>query len=320
MKAIVRSQYGSPDVLRLQDIDRPEPGDDEIMVRVHAASVNPYDWHMMTGLPYLARLSAGLRRPRNPVLGADVAGRVEAVGRDVTWCRAGDEVFGQAEGGYAEYACLRGDRAACKPPSLTYEQAAALPIAGVTALQALRDSGRIRTGQRVLVNGAGGGVGTFAVQIAVSYGTTVTGVCGTGNVELVRSLGADDVLDYTKDDIPRAGDYDLILDLVGNRPLRDWRRALRPTGSYVAVGAPKHGQWIGPLVFVAKVLLMSLAGRRMVPMLATLTRDDLNVLATLVSAGKVTPVIDRAFPLAAVAAALEHIGTGHAPGKVVISE
>jgi len=319
MKAIVRSEYGTHEILRLQDTDQPEPQNDEILIRVHASSVNPYDWHMMTGSPYLARLSAGLRRPRNPVLGADVAGRVEAVGSDVTWCQFGDDVFGQADGGYAEYACLKTDNAAQKPEALTYEQVAALPIAGVTALQALRDSGRIRTGQRVLINGAGGGVGTFAVQIAVSYGATVTGVCSAGNVELVRSLGATDVVDYAKDDFLRGGPYDLILDLVGNRSLLACRRALAPNGSYVAVGAPKDGVLIGPLGFIAKILLISLAGRRMTPMLANVNRDDLNSLAALVECGKVTPVIDRTFPLAAAADALAYVGTGHSRGKVVIT-
>lgn len=319
MKAIVRSEYGTHETLRLQDTDQPEPKNDEILIRVHASSVNPYDWHMMTGTPYLARLSAGLRRPRNPVLGADVAGRVEAVGSDVTWCKAGDDVFGQADGGYAEYACLKAGNAAHKPEALTYEQAAALPIAGVTALQAIRDTGRIKAGQRVLINGAGGGVGTFAVQIAVSYGATVTGVCGTGNVELVRSLGAAEVVDYTKDDFLRGERYDLILDLVGNRSLFQCRRALAPNGSYVAVSTPKDGLWIGPLVFVAKVLLISLAGRRMTPMLASVTRDDLNSLAALVECGKVTPVVDRTFPLAATADALAYVGTGHSRGKVVIT-
>lgn len=319
MKAIVRSEYGTHDAVRLQDVDQPEPGNDEIMIRVHAASVNPYDWHMMTGTPYLARLSAGLRQPRNPVLGTDVAGRVEAIGQDVTWCQVGDDVFGQADGGYAEFACLRADRAAHKPASLTFEQAAALPIAGVTALQALRDTGRVRAGQRVLVNGAGGGVGTFAVQIAVSYGASVTGVCGTDNVDLVRALGADEVVDYTKDDFLRGEPYDLIVDLIGNRPLLDCRRALRADGSYVAVSTPKDGLWIGPLVFVAKVVGLSLAGRRMVPMLAAVNRDDLKSLAALAECGKVAPVIDRTFPLAATADALAHVGTGHSRGKVVIT-
>ena len=321
MKAIVRHEYGSADVLALRDIDVPVAGDDEVLIEVRAASVNPYDWHMMTGKPYLARLSEGLRAPKHAVLGADVAGLVAAVGRDVTRFKPGDEVFGQAAQGYAEYACVKARHAALKPAALTFGQAAAVPIAAVTALQALRDHGRIAAGQRVLINGAAGGVGTFAVQLATSYGAHVTGVCGTGNVDLVRSLGATDVVDYTRADFLRDGQrYDLILDLVANRPLLACRRALTPTGRYVAASTPKDRQWIGPLVFVAKVLLVGLlGGRKMAPMLANTNQNDLDALAALLEAGKVTPVIDRSYPLTDVPDALRYLEKGHARGKVVIT-
>lgn len=321
MKAIVRHRYGGPDALALRDIDQPTPHDDEILVAVRAASVNPYDWHMMTGTPYLARLSEGLRAPKHPVLGADVAGRVEAVGANVTDFRPGDEVFGQSAGGYAEYACVHVDNVARKPSEVTFEQAASLPIAAVTALQGLRDHGRLRTGQRVAINGASGGVGTFAVQIAKSMGGHVTAVCSDRNTEVVRSLGADAVLDYATTDFLGTGEpYDLILDLIGNRPVLACRRALTRDGSYIAVSTPKDGLWIGPLVFVAKVLLVSMVGgRRMAPMLAKVTSADLAVLAGLLKSGDVTPVIDRTFALHETADALRYVGTGRARGKVVLT-
>jgi NADPH:quinone reductase-like Zn-dependent oxidoreductase len=320
VKAIVRHRYGLPDVLQLQDVAMPTPAADEILIHVQAASVNPYDWHMMTGKPYIARLGGGFRQPTSTGLGADVAGRVTEVGPGVTGFQPGDEVFGQADGSYAEYVCLRAKHAALKPANLTFEQAAAVPIAGVTALQALRDKGHVATGQHVLVNGASGGVGTFAVQIAKSYGAHVTGVCGTGNVELVRSLGADEVIDYTQDDFSQSGEYDLVLDVMGNRSPWDYRRVLRPTGTLVVIGAPKHGQWIGPLVFVAKVLLTSLVSRpTMAPILAAMKRDDLITLAVLMESGKLAPVIDRTFPLSAVPDALTYMAQGHTRGKVVIA-
>jgi NADPH:quinone reductase-like Zn-dependent oxidoreductase len=323
MKAIVRERYGSPDVLELQEIDQPVVKDDEVLVRVLAASVNPYDWHMMTGTPYLARLmDGGLRKPKLQLQGLDMAGRVEAVGRDVTEFQPGDEVFGMRSGAFAEYVCVRESRMVLKKPaSLTFEQAAAVPLAALTALQGLRDKGRIQSGQKVLVNGASGGVGTFAVQIAKSYGADVTGVCSTRNVDLVRSIGADHVIDYTREDF-RQGEqrYDLILDMAGSGPLSARTRALSSDGTLVAVGGPVEGLWIAPLTGALKMLAASkVGGKKMVGMLTRQSRDDLAALHALLEAGKVTPVIDRRYPLSEVPEALAYLGKGHARGKVVIT-
>ncbi len=321
MKAIVYHKYGSPDVLELQEVDKPVVKDDEVLVRVHAASVNPADCALLTGTPYIVRIMGfGLLKPKNSVPGLDVAGRVEAVGRNVTQFQPGDEVFGQNSMAYAEYVCVPEDGIVLKPANLTFEQAAAVPLAAITALQGLRDKGQIQPGQRVLINGASGGVGTFAVQIAKSFGAEVTGVCSTRNVDMVRSIGADQVIDYTQEDFTQSGQrYDLMLDLVGNRSLSDCRRVLNPKGVYVSIGA-QAGDWIGPLTHVSKVLLSSLVGsQKMVPLLAEQTKSDLVVLQELLEAGKVTPVIDRRYTLREVPEALRYQGEGHAQGKTVIT-
>jgi NADPH:quinone reductase-like Zn-dependent oxidoreductase len=323
MKAIRYYRYGSPDVLQFQDVDRPAVGDDDVLVRVRAAALNPLDYHFMRGKPYLVRLQGGLSRPKGNGLGADMAGQVEAVGRNVTGFRPGDEVFGSRLGGmFAEYVSLRQDAAlAAKPANLTFEQAAAVPVAAITALQALRDKGRIRPGQTVLVNGAAGGVGTFAVQLAKAFGAEVTGVCGAGNVELVRSLGADEVIDYTRADFTRTGRrYDLVVDAVGIRPLAETRRAVAPKGVLVGVGGPKDGNWIKPVrPTIAMLALSPFVSQRLVPLLARANREDLATLGELLAAGKVTPVIDRTYPLSAVPDAIRYLELGHARGKVVVS-
>ncbi|MDH3730861.1 MAG: NAD(P)-dependent alcohol dehydrogenase [Acidimicrobiia bacterium] len=320
MKAVSYRSYGSPEDVEVLEVDQPAPGDDDVLIRVHAASVNPYDWHMMRGEPYLVRLQAGLRRPKLTTLGADVAGRVEAVGSNVTEFQAGDEVFGQGRGSFAEYVTASPRALALKPPGVTFEQAAAVPIAGLTALQGLRDKGRIAPGHRVLINGASGGVGTFAVQIAKTYGAEVTGVCSTRNLDLVLSIGADHVVDYTTDDFTESGEqYDLILDAVGNRSLSAYRRAMTPKGVLVVAGAHEMGNWVGPLVHLAKVALRSaFSSHKMVVMLASTKASDLAVLGELLASGKVTPVIDRTYPLAETADAIRHVEEGHARGKVII--
>ncbi len=321
MKAIVGTEYGSPDGLQLQDLDKPAVDGDGVLVRVRAASVNPLDWHVMRGLPYLVRLTEGLRRPKRSVRGVDVAGHVEAVGENVTEFQPGDEVFGAKGGAFAEYVCA-GEKnfLVPKPVGLTFEQAAAVPVAGTTALQALRDKGQIQSGQRVLINGAAGGVGTFAVQIAKAFGADVTGVCSTRNVDLVRSIGADQVIDYTREDFIRSGQrYDLILDAVGNRSLSDFRRALTPKGTLVLVGGG-DGRWLGPLALPLRALVLSrFVGQRMLLLLAKNNKEDLVVLKELIEAGKVTPVIDRTYPLSETPEAVRYLEAGHARGKVVIT-
>ena len=327
MKAIRYCVYGSPDVLQLQDIDVPAIGSDDVLVRVRAASVNPLDWHFMRGKPYIARLQAGLARPKASArrLGADMAGSVEAVGDNVTKFSPGDEVFGGLPrlGTLAEYISVPQDGVVLhKPASMTFEQAAAVPVAGFTALQALRDKGRLQAGHKVLVNGAAGGVGTFAVQIAKALGAAaVTGVCSTPNVEMVGSIGADHVIDYTRADYASSGQrYDLLIDIAGNRTLAECRRVLEPAGVLVGVGGPDKGRWIGPVARAVKMLLLSpLVSQRLVVFLAQQRRDDLAVLRDLLEAGKVTPVIDRTYPLSEVAKAIAYLETGHARGKVVIT-
>lgn len=321
MKAVVHRCYGSPDVLRLESIEKPTPKPDELLVRVHAASVNPLDWHFMRGKPYIVRMESGFGRPQDPRLGVDFAGTVEAVGASVTRFKPGDAVFGGHDGAFAEYLTVREQRAvAPKPANASFEQAAALPIAAITALQALRDKGRVHSGQKVLINGASGGVGTFAVQIAKSYGAEVTGVCSTRSVDMVRSLGADHVIDYTKDDFTRSGQrYDLIVDTVGSHSFLAYRRALTPRGVLVVVGAANGGNWIGPLGAWANAWMLShFVSQEFVALLAQMKKDDLTVLAGLVESGKLTAVIDRRYPLSQVPDAIRYLEQGHAHGKVVI--
>ena len=321
MTAIVNRKYGSPDDLRLEEIDKPVLGDEGVLVRVRAASLNPYDWHFMRGLPYIARPMLGLRKPKKSVPGADVAGQVEAVGKNVTQFRPNDEVFGAGwSGSLAEYVCGGENDFAPKPASLTFEQAAALPMAGCTALQALRDRGQLQSGQGVLINGAAGGVGTFAVQIAKALGGDVTGVCSTGNLDLVRSIGADQVVDYTREDFARSGRrYDLVLDLVANRSLSDLRRVLTPEGTLVLSGGG-GGRLLGPLALMLRARVRSrFVSQRMLSFMAQLRRDDLVVLKELIEAGKVTPVIDRTYPLSEATEAIRYLETGHARGKIVIT-
>lgn len=322
MKAVIHCEYGSPDALELREIQRCVPADDELLVRVRAAAVNPLDWHYVRGTPYLARLlDMGLRKPKVIRLGVDFAGTVEAVGAKVTRFRSGDEVFGGRTGAFAEYVCVREHRAVVhKPPGLTFEEAAAVPVAAVTALQGLRDEGALQPGQKVLVNGASGGVGTFAVQLAKAFGADVTGVCSTRNVELVRSLGADQVVDYTREDFTRTGErYDVLLDNVGNRSLSECRRVLAPEGRYVMVGGPK-GRWLDPLPRALAAHVTSwFVPQRMGAFLAELNQEDLTVLRELLAAGKVRPAIDRRYPLAEVPAAIRYLEEGRARGKVVIT-
>ena len=324
MKAIVYCEYGTAEVLKLQDVEKPTPKDDEVLVRVRAAAINPLDWHYMRGTPYLVRLEAGLRKPSDIRMGVDFSGTVEAVGKAVTRFKPGDDVFGAKGGALSEYVSVRESRSIVpKPARLTFEQAAAVPIAAITALQGLRDKAKLRPGQKVLINGASGGVGTFAVQIAKSMGADVTGVCSTRNIELVRSLGADRVIDYTKDDYTKGDEhYDVILDNVGNRSLLDNRRALTPDGKYVLIGGggPDEGKWIGPLAKPINALLLSpFVSQQMGSMLADMNPKDLSILADLMQAGKVTPVVDRQFKLSEVPAAIQYLEAGHARGKVVIT-
>ena len=322
MKAIVYREYGSPDVLGLQEVAKPVPKDDEVLVRVQAASLNPLDWHLLRGLPYIVRPTAGWLKPKRNITGVDVAGVVEAVGRNVTQFQPGDEVFGEKSRACAEYVCGPEKLFVRKPANLTMEQAAAVPVGAVTALQALRDKGRVQPGQKVLINGASGGVGTFAVQLAKSFGTDVTGVCSTANVELVRSLGADHVIDYTRENFTRSRQrYDVIVDNVGNHSLMALRRVLAATGTLVVVGIdPSKGNWIGPLVRMLGAQVLSRFGSRKLGfMLTDMKREDLLFLTELIEAGKVTPVIDRRYPLSEVPDAVRYLETMRARGKVVIT-
>ena len=322
MKAIVQDAYGSPDVLELREIVTPVVGGDEVLVRVLAAGVDQGVWHLMAGLPYLVRVAGvGLRAPKNPVRGVDVAGRVEAVGENVTGVQPGDDVFGTCRGSFAEYACARADRLVPKPSNLTFEQAAAVPVSGCTALQALRDRGKVRPGQRVLIIGAGGGVGTFAVQLAKAFGVEVTGVCSTTKVELVRSIGADRVIDYTREDFADGDSrYNVILDIAGNRSLSDLRRALAREGTLVLVGGEGGGRWLGGVDRTLRALVLSRFVRQgLSTWIATQPKEDLEVLHELLEAGKVTPVVDRTFPLSEVPEAIRYLRGGRARGKVVIT-
>ena len=322
MKAIVSRCYGSPDVLKLEDVEKPVPADDQVLVKVHAAAVNPLDFHYMRGSPYIMRMDSGIGTPKNARLGVDFAGTVEAVGKNVTRFHPGDEVFGGRNGAFGEYVTVREDRNIVpKPANVTFEQAASVPIAAITALQALRDKGKIQTGQKVLINGASGGVGTFAVQIAKSFGAEVTGVCSTKNLDMVRKIGADHVVDYTKEDVTQGQQrYDLIVDTVGTHSLLDYRRVMNPKGIYVMVGGSNDKWMLGLVGTLAHAkILSSSAGQQFSMMLAELNPDDLKIIGDLMQTGKVTPVIDRTYSLNEVPEALRYLEQGHARGKVVIS-
>jgi NADPH:quinone reductase-like Zn-dependent oxidoreductase len=323
MKAIEFTKYGSPDVLELKEVEKPTPKNDEVLIKVQAASVNPADWHTMRGAPFLARLVNGLFKPKNTRLGADVAGRVEAVGTNVTQFQVGDDVFGcmplNEMSSFAEYVSAHEDRLALKPAKMTFEQAAAVPLAAFTALQGLRDYGKIQSGQKVLVNGASGGVGTFAVQIAKSFGVEVTGVCSTRNLEMVRSIGADHVVDYTQEDFTKNGQsYDLIFDTVGNRSIADFKRALSPNGICVVAGFTTL-----PHLFQLMIMgpWVSRRGSKKIGQMPTAqeNKKDLLTLKELLETGKIVPVIDRCYPLSETAEAIRYLETGHARGKVVIT-
>ena len=318
MKAIVYYKYGSPDVLQLTDVEKPTPGDDEVLIEIHAASVNAYDWHLLTADIFLVRLmGGGLLKPKDARLGVDVAGRVEAVGRNVRQLQPGSEVFGMVRGGVAEYACAPVDSLVEKPKNLSFEESAAVPMAALTALQGLRDVGRIQAGQKILINGASGGVGTFAVQVAKSFGTEVTAVCGTRNVDRARSLGADHVIDYTREDFTRSGGhYDLIFAANGYHSLSAYKRALTPMGIYVMAGGSRTQ------IFQAMLMgswMSEKGGRAMGGVSAKRSQKDLTILKDLAEAGKIFPVIDRLYPFSEAAEALRYLGGGHARGKVVIT-
>jgi len=324
MKAIVYYNYGSPEVLRFQEIERPGVGDNEVLLKVRAASVNPYDWHFLRGMPYLLRAVAGLRKPKDKRLGVDVAGHVEAVGSRVSEFKPGDAVFGACRGAFAEYACASEAKLAAKADKLTFEQTAAVPIAGLTALQGLRRGGLSnQPGQMVLINGAAGGVGTFAVQIAKTFGAEVTGVCSTGNVEMVRSIGARHVIDYTQEDFTKSGlRYDLILDCVANHSLSAFRRLLNTKGSYIMVGAADGGgRWMIGLVarLLRAFVLSRFVSQTLMMVGAKISKEDLIFLQELIKAGKVTPVIDRHYSLKELPDAIRYLEQGHARGKVVIT-
>jgi NADPH:quinone reductase-like Zn-dependent oxidoreductase len=322
MKAIVYRCYGSPDVLKLENIAKPSAADKRMLVKVHAASVNPLDWHYMRGEPYLMRLGVGIGAPEDFHMGVDFSGTVVSVGKDVTRFKPGDEVFGGRDGAFGEYVSVaEKGSVAIKPANITFEQAAAVPIAAVTALQALRDKGKIQPGQTVLINGASGGVGTFAVQIAKSYGAKVTAVCSTRNLAMVRSLGADRVIDYTQEDFTMGSQrYDLIIDIVGTHSLSDYRRALNPHGSLVIVGSLDRGRWLGPLAGTIDAWLYSpFVSQKLIFLFANLNAEDLDVLRDLMREGKITPVIDRQYTLSEVPEAIRYLEQGHARGKVVVT-
>jgi NADPH:quinone reductase-like Zn-dependent oxidoreductase len=333
MKAVLFDRYGSPDVLRLQEIDKPAVNEDDVLVRVHAASANPYDWHFLTGKPYVMRMMiSGLFKPKIKRLGCDLAGVVEAVGKDVTGFRSGDAVFGSVNGAvpdqpalelgsFAEYVCVAEDHLALKPANLTFEEAAAVPLAALTALNGLRDPGRIGPGKKVLINGASGGVGTFAVQIAKFLGAEVTGVCSTRNVDLVRSIGADRVVDYTGDDFTRGGQgYDLIFDLVGNRSLSECMRVLNPDGVYLMCFGRPENDWLGPFPQLLGARVRSpFVSPNLVELAWHFESEDLRFLGDLLAAGNVTPVLDRSYPLVEAAEAVRYLEKGHARGKIVVT-
>jgi NADPH:quinone reductase-like Zn-dependent oxidoreductase len=321
MRAIVYRTYGSPDVLKLEEVAKPTPRDDEVLIHVYTAAINAADWHLLTADIFLVRLNVGLLKPKHQILGADVAGRVEAIGRTVTQFQPGDEVFGDlslsGRGAFAEYVCAHEDALVAKPANLTFEEAAAVPLSAVTALQALRDKGQIQPGQKVLIHGASGGVGTYAVQLAKAFGAEVTAVCSTRNVDLVRSLGADHVIDYTQADFTKQGQrYDLILAANGYHPIWAYKRALTPKGRYVMTGGSMAQ--FGQAVLLGPLLSMT-GNNKMGNMLARPNQKDLAFIKELLEAGKVKPVIDRRYPLREVPMAIRYLGEGHAKGKIVIT-
>jgi NADPH:quinone reductase-like Zn-dependent oxidoreductase len=320
MRAILHERYGRPDVLELRDVDKPAIGDDQVLVRVHASSVNPVEWYGVSG-PYFARFGNGMRRPKDQTVGADLAGTIEAVGRDVESLQPGDEVFGVSGASWAEYTLARVDRLAKKPRNLTFEEAAAVPVAGITALQALRDKGQVQAGQKVLVNGASGGVGTFAIQLAKVFGADVTAVCSTGNVEQARSLGADRVIDYTKEDFTKLDiQHDLMLDIAGSRSFLDCRKVLTPDASVVLVGGRMTYRGLGPLPHLGATILKSrFRSQKVTFFVAKITTEDLTFLADLLESEKIRSVIDRTYPVDDAPAALAYLGEGHARAKVVIT-
>jgi NADPH:quinone reductase-like Zn-dependent oxidoreductase len=322
MKAIVQDRYGSADVLELRDVDQPVAGDDEALVRVHAAGVDAGVWHVMAGLPYMIRIMGyGLRAPKTLVRGTDVAGRIEAVGKNVTQFQAGDEVFGTAAGSFAEFASAKANKLAPKPANLTFEQAAVVPTSAITALQGLRDHGKVQAGQKVLIIGASGGVGTFAVQLAKAFGAEVTGVCSATKVDAVRSIGADHVIDYTREDFAETGQrYDVILDIAGNRSLSHLRSALTSRGTLVIVGGEAGDRWIGGTDRQVRALVLSpFVGQKLRTFIAKERREDLEYLTGLIEAGTVTPVVDRTYPLSEAPEAIRSLKEGHGPGKIAIT-
>jgi NADPH:quinone reductase-like Zn-dependent oxidoreductase len=322
MQAVVYYRYGTPDALECRDIEKPSPGPGEVLVRVQAAAVNPYDWHFLRGTPVFIRLFTGLRAPKSPRLGADGAGIVEAIGPGVDRLKPGDRVFGICKGAFAEYACGKESELALMPPNLTVAQAASVPIAGITALQGLRDCGQLRAGQTVLINGAAGGVGTFAVQIAKALGANVTGVCSTRNLEMVAALGAERVIDYTQEDFTRApGVFDVIFDGVGNHPLSAMRRVLKPQGIFVGCGGGGPDEPSGKLLamLLGRALVAPFSRQKLTGVLAKTNTDDLNVLAAMLASSAVKPVLDRAYPLRETADAIRYVETCHAQGKVTIA-
>ena len=319
MRAVVRERYGSPDVIELREVEKPALVDDGVLVRVRAVSVNPVDWYGLAP-PLVTRIPRGGRGPKSPFIGVDFAGTVEAVGKDVTQFQPGDEVYGGRTGAFAEYVCVK-NAVAPKPANVSFEEAAAVPVAGLTALQAVRDKARVQPGQKVLINGASGGVGTFAVQVAKAFGAEVTAVCSTANVETARSLGADHVVDYTRDDFTQSGErYDLMLDVAGSRSWSECTRVLVPGATVVAIGARAKNGLLGPLSHIAKMRIASTRGsRRYVFFIAKLNREDLHVLNDLIADGKVKPVIDRRYDLSQIADAFRYLGDGHARGKIVVT-
>ena len=318
MKAILFSKYGSPDVLQFTDVEKPTPDENQVLVKVIAASANPLDWHRMRGQPFLVRMGEGLRKPKNQKLGADIAGRVDGVGKNVTEFKPGDEVFGVGSGGFAEYALAGKSKLALKPANLSFEAAAAVPVAAFTALQGLRDTGQIQAGQKVLVNGASGGVGTFAVQIAKAFGAEVTGVCSTPKLDMVRSIGADHVVDYRREDFTRNGQqYDLIYDAVGNRSVSAYRRALSSDGKCVIAGFTSLPRLLEYMILGS--LVSKSGGKQIIGQgMASTAQENLLAIKELLETGKVVPVIDRCYPLSETAGAIRYLETGHASGKVII--